>query len=139
MRTQASVPYGTSGPLELEQVGVAREPLAGDPQQGPGGPGVAHRPECANRLAVGQRRGIGLDHPLERRPGLAAPAGTPPEIVAVLEEAFSQALNDETVQQTMRDLGMEPVYFSSGDYRTLLEDGREAMATDLAEIGLIDN
>ncbi len=81
----------------------------------------------------------GVDVVSESYAGLAAPAGTPPEIVAVLEEAFSQALNDEAVQQTMRDLGMEPVYFSSGDYRTLLEEGRAAMATDLAEIGLIDN
>ena len=81
----------------------------------------------------------GVDVVSESYAGLAAPAGTPADIIAVLEDAFAQALDDPTVQETIMELGMEPIYFTSEEYRILLEQGRAAMAVDLAAIGLIDN
>ena len=78
----------------------------------------------------------GVDLWVESYAGLAAPAGTPADRLKILEAAFEQALSDPEVQETMKGLGMEPVYFSSSDYRQLLSDGYERMSTDLAKIGL---
>ena len=41
--------------------------------------------------------------------GLVAPAGTPAAILSRLNLEFTQALNDESIKVTMRNLGMEPV------------------------------
>jgi len=79
----------------------------------------------------------GYDVEVESYAGLAAPAGTPEDVIAVLEEAFAAALQDEDVQETMKELGMEPVYMSSQDYETLLREGAAAMARDLPKIGLV--
>src|SRR5690606_37795370 len=79
----------------------------------------------------------GYDVEVESYAGLAAPAGTPDDAIAVLEQAFAAAIQDETVQETMKELGMEPVYMSSRDYETLLREGAAAMARDLPKIGLV--
>lgn len=81
----------------------------------------------------------GVDIVSESYAGLAAPAGTPPERLKVLEEAFAQAIKDETVQKTLKDLGMEPVFFSGKDYEALLEDGHEVMGVELEKLGLKKN
>jgi tripartite-type tricarboxylate transporter receptor subunit TctC len=41
--------------------------------------------------------------------GLVAPAGTPASLVSRLNTEFGAALRDETIQSTMRSMGMEPV------------------------------
>lgn len=41
--------------------------------------------------------------------GLVAPAGTPAALVSRLNTEFGAALRDETIQSTMRSMGMEPV------------------------------
>ena len=41
--------------------------------------------------------------------GLVAPAGTPAAILSRLNLEFTQALNDESIKASMRNLGMEPV------------------------------
>src|SRR3546814_9730384 len=53
------------------------------------------------------------DVQVESYAGLAAPAGTLDAVIAVLEKAFAAALQDESVQSTMKELGMEPVYMTS--------------------------
>src|SRR3546814_1839700 len=58
----------------------------------------------------------GYDVQVESYAGLAAPAGTPDAVIAVLEKAFAAALQDESVQSTMTELGMEPVYMTSREY-----------------------
>jgi tripartite-type tricarboxylate transporter receptor subunit TctC len=81
----------------------------------------------------------GVDVTSESFAGLAAPAGTPPDRLKRLEDAFAQALKTEEVQKTLKDLGMEPVYFSGAEYEQLLRDGYAAMGTDLAKLGLKKN
>lgn len=78
----------------------------------------------------------GFDVVSESYAGFAAPAGTPEEVIQILETALSDALGDPEVQKTLQDLGMEPVYFTSAEYEELLHDGFDAMATDLVTIGL---
>ena len=78
----------------------------------------------------------GVDTFMESYAGLAAPAGTPPERLQKLEKVFSEAVNDPEVQETMKGLGMEPFYFTSAEYRTLLKNGHETMATELVKVGL---
>lgn len=48
--------------------------------------------------------------------GLAAPAGTPPEIVNKLHGWISQAIADVTFKQKLEELGMEPLPMSQKDY-----------------------
>jgi tripartite-type tricarboxylate transporter receptor subunit TctC len=79
----------------------------------------------------------GYDVQVESYAGLAAPAGTPDDVIAVLEKAFAAALKDESVQTTMKELGMEPVYMTSQEYEGLLREGFAAMARDLPKIGLV--
>jgi tripartite-type tricarboxylate transporter receptor subunit TctC len=79
----------------------------------------------------------GYDVQVESYAGLAAPAGTPDAVVAVLEKAFAAALQDDSVQSTMKDLGMEPVYMTSQEYEDLLREGFAAMARDLPKVGLV--
>ncbi|HIC81919.1 MAG TPA: tripartite tricarboxylate transporter substrate binding protein [Kiloniellaceae bacterium] len=78
----------------------------------------------------------GIDTYMESYAGLAAPAGTPAERLKILEAAFSQAVNDPEVQETMKGLGMEPFYFTSGEYRDLLVNGYDTMSTELVKVGL---
>lgn len=79
----------------------------------------------------------GYNVEVESYAGLAAPAGTPDDVVAVLEDAFAEALNSAEVQKTMKRLGMEPVYMTSQEYEGLLRGGFAAMARDLPKIGLV--
>lgn len=81
-------------------------------------------------------REMDIDIISESYAGLAAPAGTSPEHLQILQDAFATALEDPKVQETLKGLGMEPVFFSGEDYERLLRDGYDAMAVDLVKIGL---
>jgi tripartite-type tricarboxylate transporter receptor subunit TctC len=51
---------------------------------------------------------LGLDLTMTQWYGLAAPAGTPPEVLKVLSDNLSRALKDPAVQNTIRkDAAME--------------------------------
>jgi tripartite-type tricarboxylate transporter receptor subunit TctC len=49
--------------------------------------------------------------------GLAAPAGTPPEVLTRLHRWVSQALSDPSFAQKLDELGMEPLRMSREDYQ----------------------
>ena len=52
--------------------------------------------------------------------GLLAPAGTPPEVVAVLEEGLAKVAADPSYAQALKATGTEVFYASSKDYDAFL-------------------
>ncbi len=52
--------------------------------------------------------------------GLAAPAGTPDDIVVRLAETLGDALQDPAVQEQLRSNGADPTVMSSGAFRELI-------------------
>jgi tripartite-type tricarboxylate transporter receptor subunit TctC len=51
--------------------------------------------------------------------GIYAPAGTPPAVVARLEQAVRGAVRDETVTRRLREAGTEPS--GSAEFRAFLQ------------------
>lgn len=81
---------------------------------------------------------MGYDIEIDSWAGLSAPTGVDPEHLAILEDAFSQALNDPEVQEQFRNVGMDPVFMSGKEYRDFLVKGQKEMGEQLKAIGLID-
>lgn len=79
---------------------------------------------------------LGYDIAIDSWSGLAAPAGTDPEKIEVLREAFSKAMSDPQVQEQFRNLGMDPNFMSGEEYRKFVVEGREEMGKQLKEIGM---
>jgi tripartite-type tricarboxylate transporter receptor subunit TctC len=72
--------------------------------------------------------------------GLVAPAGTPPEVVAKLEEAMKQISEDKTYVSLLGKLGETPAYLNSEEYKEVMQgflDSSEPIAKKLRESGVI--
>jgi tripartite-type tricarboxylate transporter receptor subunit TctC len=54
--------------------------------------------------------------------GLAAPKGTPPEIIAKLNQAVASALADQTVQSRLAELGGDPMPMAPAEFGKLVTD-----------------
>jgi tripartite-type tricarboxylate transporter receptor subunit TctC len=54
--------------------------------------------------------------------GLVAPAGTPPDIVAQLQKAAAQALQDEAVKKSFATMGVEAVGSTPAQFSQLIRD-----------------
>jgi len=111
------VPYKGTGPAVMDvlgnQIPFAVSDLPGSLQQIKAGKLIAIAVTSPRRLPVLP------DVPTVSEAGLAgydstgwfgvvAPAGTPPAIVAKLNAALNDALNDEHIKSSMRNLGVEP-------------------------------
>ena len=59
--------------------------------------------------------------------GIAVKAGTDPEIVAKLEEAFAEAAQTESFKQSMLDQGIEAIAIVGDDYEELLKQEEESL------------
>ena len=58
--------------------------------------------------------------------GIGAPANTPPEIIAILNEQVNSALADPAFKARLTDLGAEPfIAGSSADFRQLVVEYTE--------------
>ena len=72
--------------------------------------------------------------------GLVAPAGTPPEIIARLDEAMKKISEDKTYNNLMKKMGDKPAYLNSADYRKTLEgyeSSSKVIAKKLRDAGVI--
>ena len=87
--------------------------------------------QAPNSQEVSTLKEQGYDVEVESYAGLAAHAGTSDEVVRTLEGAVAKALASEDVRKSLKDLGMEPVYMTSAEYKTLLRKGHAAMGEDL--------
>jgi tripartite-type tricarboxylate transporter receptor subunit TctC len=54
--------------------------------------------------------------------GLVAPAGTPPDVVAFLENAMKEISEDKSYISLLKKLGDKPAYLDSAGYRASLEE-----------------
>jgi tripartite-type tricarboxylate transporter receptor subunit TctC len=57
--------------------------------------------------------------------GVAAPKGTPPEVVEILNKAFNAALADPKMQKRIADLGAEPMPMTPAEFGKLVADETE--------------
>jgi tripartite-type tricarboxylate transporter receptor subunit TctC len=111
------VPYKGSGPAALDtmggQVPLAMVDLPASLQQIKAGKLVAYAVTGAKRLpqlpevpTLAESGLTGYDS--TGWFGVVAPAGTPPQAIAKVNAAIVEALNDPTIQERMRALGVEP-------------------------------
>jgi len=69
--------------------------------------------------------------------GLIAPKGTPPERIAVLEKAFSEAARSQEYRDYMRQLGTDAVGSDAAQFKVLLDNEYNAMAQVVKNLGLV--
>ncbi len=58
--------------------------------------------------------------------GVAAPKGTPPEIIEKLHQAFKKALESKEVQEKYKELGFPIVYMNTKDFQANITDSYES-------------
>ena len=81
---------------------------------------------------------LGYDIQIDSWAGLSAPAGVEASRLKVLEDAVSSAMNDPEVQGQFKNVGMDPAFMPGEEYQTFLRDGKETIAKQLKEIGMIE-
>jgi len=72
--------------------------------------------------------------------GLAAPAGTPPEVIAKLETAMKEISEDKTYISLLNKLGETPAYLNSEAYTAVMQgflDSSKPIAKKLRDAGVI--
>ena len=71
--------------------------------------------------------------------GLVAPAGTPADIVARLNEAFTKALKDPSVAEKIRTLGAEPAPMSPEQFGRFIQSESAKWGKLISEAGIKAN
>ena len=57
-----------------------------------------------------------------------APAGTPPDVVSKLREAFDKGVEDPSLQSMVKRMGEQVIYMSGSDFEAFMEDESEDLA-----------
>jgi tripartite-type tricarboxylate transporter receptor subunit TctC len=73
------------------------------------------------------------------RYGLAAPAGTPPAIVAQLNKALNAALADDAVIKRIRHEGAEPEPITPQQYAADIDAEETRWSAVVKDLGLVGN
>lgn len=81
-------------------------------------------------------RELGYDWDLNSWLGIAGPAGLPEETLAVLEKAFSEAMQDERFKKVMDDLAMLTISQDSEAARQALEQSYEDFGAITRDLGI---
>jgi len=68
--------------------------------------------------------------------GLVAPAGTPPEIVAILSKAAVEALKDESVRKSFASMGVEAVGSSPAAFMQVIRDDLQRWSALIRDKGI---
>jgi tripartite-type tricarboxylate transporter receptor subunit TctC len=68
--------------------------------------------------------------------GLAAPAGTPPDVVRRLDGAISSALKDEAFLARLAQLGLEPSKVSKAEYPRFIQSEITRWAQVIKDAGI---
>nr|WP_249782723.1 MULTISPECIES: tripartite tricarboxylate transporter substrate binding protein [unclassified Bradyrhizobium] len=71
--------------------------------------------------------------------GLVAPAGTPADVIARLNEAFAKALKDPAVAEKIRTLGAEPAPTSPEQFGRFIQDESAKWGKLISEAGIKAN
>ncbi len=68
--------------------------------------------------------------------GVSAPKGTPPEVIAILNKAFTAALSDPNIQKRIAELGGVPMPMTPAEFGKLLTDESEKWAQVVRSAGI---
>jgi tripartite-type tricarboxylate transporter receptor subunit TctC len=68
--------------------------------------------------------------------GVSAPKGTPPEVIAVLNKAFTAATSDPAMQKRIAELGGVPMAMTPAEFGKLLADESEKWAKVVETAGI---
>ena len=71
--------------------------------------------------------GLGGDLEVQAWQGVLVKAGTPPDVVAALNRAVVQAMNQPETRQRIAAIGVEPMATSAASLRQLLQSGGHAL------------
>lgn len=78
----------------------------------------------------------GYDIDISMWRGIAAPAGTPPEVVAKLEEAARASVTSEAFINASRNVGFEPAFLPAAEFGEVIAEDDVFYADLLTELGL---
>ena len=76
---------------------------------------------------------LGIDAVMGSWRGLAAPKGTPADIIAILEDAFTKAMNSQGFKDFMQKAAFNVDYKSSADFWTFMQEQDVATAQMLSK------
>lgn len=68
--------------------------------------------------------------------GVAAPKGTPPEVIAYLAERFKKVCEDPEFVKSMTDIGQPVMYLGSADFGTFMQAGFEQYGKLIKEFNI---
>lgn len=68
--------------------------------------------------------------------GLVAPAGTPPEVIAKLEEIARKAVESETFKKTAVNLGFTPAFLPAQEFGDLIAQDDATIGALMTELGM---
>ena len=68
--------------------------------------------------------------------GVSAPKGTPPEVIEILNKAFTAALSDPNIQKRVAELGGVPMPMTPTEFGKLLTDESEKWAQVVKSAGI---
>ena len=68
--------------------------------------------------------------------GVSAPKGTPPDVIDILNKAFTAAISDPAMQQRIAELGGVPMPMTSTEFGRLLTDESEKWANVVKAAGI---
>jgi tripartite-type tricarboxylate transporter receptor subunit TctC len=68
--------------------------------------------------------------------GVSAPKGTPPDVIDILNKAFTAAISDPAMQQRIAELGGMPMPMTSTEFSKLLTDESEKWANVVKAAGI---
>jgi tripartite-type tricarboxylate transporter receptor subunit TctC len=80
----------------------------------------------------------GFDVQIESWMGLGVPKGTPPAIVARLQQSMFTAMKDPEVLQTFQGMGIDPVSMTGPEYARKVTEGYVEMGKMMKDAGLLN-
>ena len=91
-------------------------------------PFIPDTPSCAEAGADG------LDITMWR--GLAAPAGTPPDVVATLQDAAQAAIDSAAFQEASQNIGFTPAFLPADEFGSLIASDDALIGALMEDLGL---
>jgi len=81
---------------------------------------------------------LDIDASIDLFVAAVAPKDTPKEIIDILNEAFEKALEEEQVQEQVKNIDVEPSHTNSDEVKSVVKEGYEESGNILKEIKLTE-
>jgi tripartite-type tricarboxylate transporter receptor subunit TctC len=76
----------------------------------------------------------GINFTMSQWRGLAAPKGTPPQVIGILHDAFKKGMEDRGFVKNAADMSVALAYLGPADFAKLMAADHERYAKLVAEI-----